>query len=137
MKREIRVLRGFFYVYYLPIIRMYNRYMYIWLSRPTLDWDSLVPDVISVPDRTRHLRSARPSGPAAIGLMNRLYQTQSGVNGMGSGAQSRCRTQILTLHHIFWKKKTFKKGKICALNRYIAHMYHTGIRLSTSPLKHP
>lgn len=133
MKREIRVLRVFFYVYYLPIIRMYNRYMYIWLSRPTLDWDSLVPDVISGPDRTRHLRSARPSGPAAIGLMNRLYQTQSGVYGMGSGAQSRFCTQILTV----FEKEHLKKGKICALNCYIAHMYHTGIRLSTSPLKHP
>lgn len=132
MKREIRVLRVF-YVYYLPIIRMYNRYMYIWLSRPPFDWDSLVPDVISVPDRTRHLRSARPSGPAAIGLMNRLYQTQSGVYGMGSGAQSRCCTQILTV----FEKENLKKGKICALNCYIAHMYHTGIRLSTSPLKHP
>lgn len=69
---------------------------------------------ISVPDRTRHLRSARPSGPAAIGLMNRLYQTQSGVYGMGSGAQSRCCTRSY-LYITFFEKEHLKKEKSARL----------------------
>lgn len=64
---------SFFYVYYLLIIYMYNRYMYIWFFWLIFDWDSLVLDVISVFDWIRYLRLVRLLGLVVIGLMNCLY----------------------------------------------------------------
>lgn len=72
MKREIWVLRVFNF-YYLLIICMYNRYMYIWFFWLIFDWDSLVLDVISVFDWIRYLRLVRLLGLVVIGLMNCLY----------------------------------------------------------------